>query len=698
MPIRTQSADGITHEFPDDTKPEVVDKAMKEYAESQRDKSTTAGEIGTGMMDPVEGGGQLIANILPARVERGLNELNNLLAEHSGGLIRKLPEGGKNEQMQQREAEIQKQRGSNTSMDWARFAGNILSPINYIGGLVGPEVKAGMSMLEKGVVAAERGEIAGATAGAMQPATQKGGYGHEKAMQIGEGAVAGGLLSGAMAGAGAGVNKLGEFVARNYPDNVLSTAVQAVLKRISQDQKSGGPTAAQAIQLLNAAKEGPWGPKPDAKPLGLIDVTGEATQGLGGRVARQPGEGRNRARSFLEKRDEKADERLSRDIATRIFGGPTMHQASEALLQARSAVARPLYQDAHALQGIWSPRLEQFLQDPVIKAGLARGYNIERQWALAEDRAITSHQLGVELDTEGNIKMLDKPNMLLLDMGKQGLDAMIADARVNGRLTKEGVALSKVRDAYVKTIDDLDTTGAYKKARAAWAGYSQSLDSIELGRNVLKLSPEENAAEIAKLSEPNKEFYRLGVADMLKERLLKAGLDGDEAKALIKNKWMREQLRPAFRSGEDFDQFVDAVTQERGMFKTKGKILGGPATAERLAEDTAPLEAAASMGKAVKQAANKQLFDAAKTTFQLLHDMAIKPNEELNGKIAEILFTSDLPSGVQDLLMRGAQGGGLPKRNPASNMAEVLRMSGAGMAPIAATDLTKERSPQQATP
>jgi hypothetical protein len=104
------------------------------------------------------------------------------------------------------------------------------------------------------------------------------------------------------------------------------------------------------------------------------------------------------------------------------------------------------------------------------------------------------------------------------------------------------------------------------------------------------------------------------------------------------------------------------------------------------------------MGKAVKQAANKQLFDAAKTTFQLLHDMAIKPNEELNGKIAEILFTSDLPSGVQDLLMRGAQGGGLPKRNPASNMAEVLRMSGAGMAPIAATDLTKERSPQQATP
>lgn len=698
MPIRTQSADGITHEFPDDTKPEVVDKAMKDYAETQRDKSTTAGEIEVGMMDPIEGGGQLIANILPARVERGMNELNNMLAEHSGGLIRKLPEGGKNEQMRQREGEIQANRGANTSMDWARFAGNILSPINYIGGLVGPEVKAGMSLAEKTAIAMERGEIAGGTAGAMQPATQKEGFGREKLMQIGEGVIAGGVFSAAMGAASAGIGALGQFIARNYPDNIASTAINAVLKRISQDQKSGGPTAAQAIQLVNAAKAGPWGPKPDAKPLSLIDFTGEATQGLGGRVARQPGEGRNRAKSFLDKRDEKADERLSADIATHIFGGPTMHQASEALLQARSATARPLYQDAHALQGVWSPRLQQFIDDPVIKAGLARGYNIERQLALAEGRPITSHQLGVELDTEGNIKMLEKPNMLLLDMGKQGLDAMIADARVNGRLTKEGVALEKVRRAYVQTIDDLDPTGAYKKARAAWAGYSQSLDSIEMGRNVLKLSPEENAAEIAKLSEPNKEFYRLGVADLLKERLMKAGLEGDEAKALIKNKWMREQLRPAFKSSDDFDQFVEAVTQERQMFKTRAKAVGGSPTGERVAEDAAPLEQASSIANTIKQAAKGNLFDAAKSTFHLLHDMAIKPNEELNGKIAEILFTSDLPKGIQDQLMRGAQRGGLPQRNSASNMAEVMRQSGPGLAPIAATDLTKERAPQQATP
>ena len=39
MPIRTQSADGITHEFPDGTAPEIVDKAMKSYAAEHQDKS-----------------------------------------------------------------------------------------------------------------------------------------------------------------------------------------------------------------------------------------------------------------------------------------------------------------------------------------------------------------------------------------------------------------------------------------------------------------------------------------------------------------------------------------------------------------------------------------------------------------------------------------------------------------------------------
>jgi hypothetical protein len=685
MPIRTQSSDGITHEFPDDTAPDVVDKVMKDYAEQTKDKSTTLGEIGHGMFDPIEGGAQLAEHLVPKMVARKVNEVNNFLSDY--GLTKKLPlDNAMDTHAQEREQQIQQERGANTSMDWPRMAGNILSPVNYIGAGIGPGMKTGMSLLEKGVVAAERGEIAGGVAGALQPATQ-GNFGNEKTMQIGEGAVAGGLLSGALAGAGAGTEAFGRFLARNYPDNIASGAVQQVLKRISQDQRAGGPTAAQAIDLVNAAK----------KPMSLTDVTGENVKGLAGRVSRQPGEGRNIAQQFIGKRDEQAAQRLSQDIAQHVSGGPTMHQASEGLLQARSAAARPAYDAAYDLKGVWSPRLEQFINDPAVKSGLARGYELERLQALAEGRPITTTQLGVDLDTEGNIKLLDKPNLRLLDMGKRGLDAMIADERneLTGRLSARGVALDQMRKAYVREIDSLDTKGVYKKARDAWAGYSQSLDSLRMGRNVFKMSPEETAAEIDAMSPANREFYRLGVADMLKERLAKAGLHADEAKQLIKNPWMRDQLRPAFRSPEDFNAFVDAVTQETKMFETGRKILGGAQTAERVAEDTS---SDAMMGGAgiMHQMAKSNLFGAAKATYQLLHDLAIKPNQELNAKIAEILFTSDLPKGMQDLLMKGAQQGGLPKRNPASNTAEVMRRSGPGLSPIAATDLTKERAPQQA--
>ena len=68
---------------------------------------------------------------------------------------------------------------------------------------------------------------------------------------------------------------------------------------------------------------------------------------------------------------------------------------------------------------------------------------------------------------------------------------------------------------------------------------------------------------------------------MLKERLAKAGLSGDEAKQLIKNPWMRDQLRPFFKDGDDFGKFVDAVTAESKMFQTRFETLGGSATAKR---------------------------------------------------------------------------------------------------------------------
>ena len=202
---------------------------------------------------------------------------------------------------------------------------------------------------------------------------------------------------------------------------------------------------------------------------------------------------------------------------------------------------------------------------------------------MAEGRPITATQMGIDLDTEGNISIIKTPNMRLVDMARQGLDAMIADERndITGRLSARGVALSKVRQAYVGEIETLDRSGLYKKGREIWGGYSKSLDSVRLGRTIFQRPPPEIAEEFSKLSPSDKEFYRIGVADMVKERMAKTGLSGDEAKALIKNPWMRDQLKPIFKSSKDFEEFVDSVMQERLMFETKQMALGGSQTAAR---------------------------------------------------------------------------------------------------------------------
>jgi hypothetical protein len=94
------------------------------------------------------------------------------------------------------------------------------------------------------------------------------------------------------------------------------------------------------------------------------------------------------------------------------------------------------------------------------------------------------------------------------------------------------------------------------------------------------------------MSENDKEFTRLGAADKLLERIKRTGFGGDEAKALIKNEWASEQLKPLFKSERDFNRFVESVASERGMFETRREVMGDSPTASRTAEDATPLSGA----------------------------------------------------------------------------------------------------------
>lgn len=636
--IRAKSADGVVHQFPAGTPQDVVDTAMKSYAEEHADKTTTLGQMGRGFMDPLEGGGQLLSELTPAPIRETINQFNNWVSQKTGGLISELPPGGKSQQVREREAAIEQERGlAKENTDWTRMAGNVLNPVNYIGG-------GGLGGANK-LFNVGRAMGGGAFSGAISPAADPS-FWTEKVKQTTIGSAFGlgiGLVTGAVS---KGLDKVGESIIRNHPEWLENEAVRTIVRRMSQDAKAGAPTATDMVDMVNAGS-GPWAGA-GAKPMTLTDVAQPKgnVRSLAGSVARKDEDARAIAASLLTKRDEQAAHRISADIDNFVHGGQTAHEATESLLTARSAASTPAYDAMHELQGVWSPRLQQFLEDPAIKQGMSEGFKLERMLSLAEGRPLSTTQLGVDLSIDGSVKMLGTPNMRLLDMGKRGLDAMIAAQRnaITGRLSAEGVALDKVRKAYVSELDNLDTKGLYKKAREAWAGYSASMDSIKLGRAVFGMHPEEISGEVAKMSPANREFYRMGVADVMKERLAKVGLHGDEAKAIVKNSWMRDQLKPAFREAGDYDKFVDAVTKETRMFETGVELKGGSASADRIAEDVGGnVDKALQAARVVGKFASWHPVQAAVEAWRLYRDLGIKANPELNEKIAQILFATELP-------------------------------------------------------
>lgn len=681
MPIRTRSSDGVTHKFPDGTPPDAVDKAMKSYAEEHQDKSTTLGELGHGVMDPAYGLGQLAGHVMPEPPPIQSMEGKDInLTQESDKIVA------------ERETGIQKERGGSKNTDWARMAGQALSPINYIGAGAGGAAIAPVAgkilgpALAKGAETVASAITGGAVSGAVQPVQDTEHFAKEKLKEVGLGSMIGGTFGAVGGAAAAGLTGLGSYVARSYPENLMSEAVTKVLKRIKQDQKSGGPSATDALELVEAA----------SKPVALIDVGGENLKGLGGNVARAPSESRAVASTFLKDRDEEAAKRLSADIQQHISGGPTVFQATEGLLESRSMASSPLYKEAHALQNVWSPRLEEFLSDPALKTGMQRGYEIERLQSLARGEPLTATQMGVDIGVDGSTKIMGKPNVRILDMAKQGMDAMIADERneITGRLSARGVALDQMRQAYVKAIDEADKTGAYKKARETWAGYSASLDALKQGRTVFGASPEENAAAVAKMSPGDREFYRMGVADLLKERLSKGGFTGDESKQLVKNPWMRDQLRPAFKDKADFDAFVDAVTTERKMFDTKVGTLGNSATAGRVAEDVSETGSMGKLAQFGAQLASGHPIKAISGMWKAYQDLGLRPNPELNEKVAQILFSTKIPEdAIKQLRSEIRRKASNPMEGPAGEVAGAGVSMGTGAA-TAAGELTGDRQAQ----
>lgn len=201
----------------------------------------------------------------------------------------------------------------------------------------------------------------------------------------------------------------------------------------------------------------------------------------------------------------------------------------DSLVSARSKASEPLYQKALANPVEWDGRLQQFLSDPIVKSGIAKGVKIQRLESLAENKEFNPSDYAIKAFAEDGSPILDKiPNMRTLNVVKKGLDAMVEGSKdaVTGRLSEEGRAIDKVRKAFLEKLDDINPD--YKAARDAWRGPTETHEAFRKGMSVfdgangmkaLENSPTQLKNYMASASASEKEALKAGMRASIEQKL-----------------------------------------------------------------------------------------------------------------------------------------------------------------------------------
>lgn len=215
---------------------------------------------------------------------------------------------------------------------------------------------------------------------------------------------------------------------------------------------------------------------------------------------------------------------------------------------------------------IWSPRVQMFLDDPVMKQGLRKGLEVQRLEALAEGRKFSPTEFGVTgFDEAGDPIISTVPNMRLLDSGKRGLDEILKEAKdaTTGRInwTDRLRAIDNVRRSYIGELDNLNPR--YKAARDQAGDYLSAVQAFDDGGKMLlngKLTEKQFAEHIERLSPADREAFKGGIAN----HVFDMAQNGKLAPKAFGTPRVRSKLASVFGE-EQADRLIGALSTENRM-------------------------------------------------------------------------------------------------------------------------------------
>lgn len=427
-----------------------------------------------------------------------------------------------------------------------------------------------------GIRAANAGMRARSAAAAKEGALYGGAYGFGKAegdaadqaISTASGAAGGGVVGGMLPPAIAAANAVvrapmqAARVATQPRQVAAEKMVEAFGRDAGQEALGGNPLAAAAGRL-DAERTA------TGAPLMLADIGGENVKNLIRAAVNMPNARAERFQQTLNRRKALEGRRLSTAIEDTLTGGADYTKTLDDLIDVRGQEAGRTFKRAYAMPWQVKPNSEliPFLQ---------RGY---MQRMMEKTKQSIEGMTGEDLSAITPWEFLHRVKMEInREIGRMKRGQQ--DSASNWTMAD----LTKLNREFGDIIATENKSLSY--ALNKYSDKSSMVNAVEEGfDDAFKLAPEDLAKKLAKLTERDKEFYRIGHARAHIEKLRGGSVNRDKSGNLYNSDDMGMRLKAVYPAGTPArGAFLKSINAEKRMNATRRAAQGNSTTAKQLTQ------------------------------------------------------------------------------------------------------------------
>lgn len=440
--------------------------------------------------------------------------------------------------------------------------------------------------------------------------------------------------AGGLYGAGGGVvgQQAGKLIGKSVPfvkgvaQRLKGSTPESIISKVITPEEAGQ----QARKLSNRIQQGRITALPelgDENILGLTRILGK-TQGSNKIIT-----------SYINNKTATSAKRVGDLLNNNLSAESYFNKLDDTILK-RKEVASPLFTKAYQ-EG--NDALKQAMTMPA--TGNAKLGKVRE---LINDDRIKNAIMTARKDYGINQEIPDI-SIESLHGARQVVDDIIGSAKRAGENNKARSYID-LKNKINNVVYDVAPT--MKEADKTFAGFSALKNAQEEG---LKFNQYRNGEEVkrafTKLSDGEKEAYKIGVKDYLIDKVSKSS-ERNPSKAIFGNQLEYGKLKAVFENPKQFNDFAKRLTDEIRVFDVKQRIVGGSRTDFNLAESDQLLD------KIAKGALNLKTFglaDVAMVAKDAIKRKYYGLNEKTAKELAEIMISPEKSVQTLNNIVKQAQ-------------------------------------------